>query len=89
MKIKDQDIVITPNNPSKGWKRGMSFFSWKDGELMIPAIGIGISDAAAVLRAGFDGVSIVCQQGTVLIPESWARKEKPDMIGVLLFSSLL
>lgn len=60
----------------------MGYFAWDGDNLMIPASGFGMSDEIAMLNCSFDGVPVTQVDGAVLVPEWWARKEKPEFADV-------
>lgn len=55
----------------------MGTIGWKGDELYIPAGASGMSDVAALLRLAYDVVPIVQFGDALLIPEKWARRERP------------
>jgi len=56
----------------------MGYLAWKGDELMIPAAGVGMSDKAALHLCSFDGAPIMQVERTLLVSETWARKQKPE-----------
>lgn len=73
---------MKPNKPPKGWKRKMGVFGWDGDELYIPACAAGMGDAEAFLCCSYDGEELCQAEGTVLIRETWARREKPQRTDV-------
>ena len=68
---------FTPAKPPKGWKRKMGTIGWKGDELYIPAGAAGMSDTEALFCLGYDGTPACFVGDVLLIPEEWARREKP------------
>ena len=55
----------------------MGTIGWKGDELYIPAGAAGMSDIEALLCLGYDVTPVCFAGGVLLIPEEWARREKP------------
>ena len=76
---KKLDVYVTKPNPApKGWKRKMGVLGWHGDELYISAVIAGYTDDDAALCSMYDGVPCAYAEKTVLVPEAWARKEKPE-----------
>lgn len=81
MKLNDTQIDVfefVPMDPPKGWKPKMGVFGWRGDDLFIPADSTGWGEARVILCCAFDGIEVVSSGDTLLIPESWARKECPE-----------
>lgn len=70
--------TLKPLNKLPFWRKEMGVIGWEGDELFIPACAVGMTDAMAILCLGHDGQRVVMAEGTVLVPETWARKEKSD-----------
>jgi len=68
---------FTPDKPPNGWKRKMGTIGWKGDKLYIPAGAAGMSDTEALFCLGYDGMPACFVGDVLLIPEEWARREKP------------
>ena len=79
-KPNPEDLIVfqmTPETKPKGWKKEYGTFGWKGDELYVPASAVGLSGDAAILACIFDGASICYSGKLILVPESWARQERP------------
>lgn len=68
-----------PSVPPEGWQPEMGTFGWNGAELYIPSRAAGLTEMEALFLCGRDGdetVGIV--ENVVIIPESWARKNRPE-----------
>lgn len=69
---------MTPTRPPKGWKKKMGLIAWRGDVLYVPACTTGMSDHEAFMCCAYDGESVCRAEGTVLVLETWARRERPD-----------
>lgn len=60
----------------------MGTIGWKGDELYIPAGAAGMGDNEALLCLGYDGTPACFAGDVLLIPEQWARREKPGRLDV-------
>jgi hypothetical protein len=85
MKIKTEIEVFEVKHPKgheKRLPRGMAIFAWVGNELFIPCGAAGISEDECFMICAYDCVATIDVDGITLIPESFARKERPDLVMV-------
>jgi len=70
--------VIEPANPPKAWKKEMGTIGWDGTQLYIPACYARMTPTEALLCAAHDGATCCWSDDVLLIPEPWARKERPE-----------
>ena len=76
-------FAMTPENPPKWWRKKMGVFGWEGDDLFISAFMAGMSETEATVCCAYDGEPLVQTEGTILVREEWARREKPEMIEAL------
>ncbi len=67
-----------PNKPKSGWQPEMGTIGWQGDNLFLPAGAAGMSDREALMCLGYDGTAACFAGDVLLIPEEWARREKPS-----------
>lgn len=52
----------------------------ENGAVFVPPAVAGVSEMAAMLCAGWDGQSGICNSGHIYLPAEWMKSEYPDCV---------
>ena len=70
---------LKPDEPPKGYKKEYGDFVIKDDEVYVHSSFANMTSELAAFNASYDGVGLISTGDSMLVPESWAKKENPSM----------